>query len=85
MAFVTQGYVNPCGVISKDLSNKCNGVKADGSPELLSKVEGNWVCSGHFVGAEDINTTTEPIVYTTQYCDFKRFRSKKFVSPSLSG
>jgi hypothetical protein len=57
-SFVTQGYIFPAGTLTDS-----NGVKADGSPEFLSKVLGQWSCWGWRLGPSD-HTAAAPWLNT---------------------
>lgn len=69
LAFVTQGYIYPPGVLKTNDKGEWDGVNEDGTPTYPKLVLGTWTCQGHFIG-EGLETKTGPMVSTTQYFDF---------------
>lgn len=64
-SYISQGYIYPEGT----LSDKVDGVNADGSPAFLEKVLGQWSCNGWYIG-DGTHATEGPWVISTQLYQF---------------
>ena len=60
-SFITRGYLYEYGTLQGG-----NGVNADGSPEFLDKVLGEWICQGYMIN-EAAHASTGVWVFSTQF------------------
>lgn len=63
--YISQGYIYPEGT----LTDKSDGVNADGSPQFPDQVLGQWSCYGWYIG-EGTHATDGPRVLSTQLYQF---------------